>query len=46
LEEAIAVILRNSNIFSVSDNVSVMNDIKEGKITKNISSDVSAKNTD
>nr|MDD3720788.1 PKD domain-containing protein [Candidatus Gracilibacteria bacterium] len=46
LEEAIAVILRNSNLFSIEDNALVMQDIKDGKITENLSTDVSPKNPD
>ncbi|USN58360.1 MAG: hypothetical protein H6767_08945 [Candidatus Peribacteria bacterium] len=46
LEEAIAVILRNSGIFSIADNQAVMNDILAGRITENIAEDVAPKNLD
>lgn len=46
LEEALAVILRNSNLFTIWDNALVIQDIKDWKITWNLSSDVSPKNTD
>lgn len=46
LEEAISTILRNSNIFSVEDNNKVIEEITNWDITENLSSDVSAKNTD
>ena len=41
LEEAIAVLLRNSWIFTITDNESVLNDIRNWIITANISPDVS-----
>lgn len=46
LEEALAVILRNSNLFTIWDNALVIQDIKDWKIAGNLSSDVSPKNTD
>ena len=41
LEEAIAVLLRNSGIFTIADNESVLMDIRNWVITENISPDVS-----
>ena len=46
LEEAIAVILRNSGIYTIDDNKQMFQDILAGKITKKLSEDVSPKNTD
>jgi len=46
LEEAVAVILRNSWIFSIEDNQAVMQDILAGNITENIADDVIPRNTD
>lgn len=46
LEEAISVILRTSNIFTIQDNSLVIQDIKNWIITQNLSTDVWPKNTD
>ncbi|MFA5916733.1 MAG: S-layer homology domain-containing protein [Candidatus Gracilibacteria bacterium] len=46
LEEAVSIILRNSNLFSVEDNNSVLADIANGKITEKLADDVGAKNID
>lgn len=46
LEEAVSVILRNSNLFSVEDNNSVLIGITNWKITEKIADDVSVKNID
>ncbi len=46
LEEAIAVILRNSGIFTIVDNEQVRQDIIDGKVTKQLSDDVYPKNSD
>ncbi len=40
LEEAIAVLLRNSGIFTIEDNAQVVESIRSGKISENLSSDV------
>ena len=44
LDEALAVILRNSGIFTIEDNKKVIKQIYDWKITKNLSDDVSPKN--
>ena len=46
LEEAIAVLLRNSWVFTIGDNKAVMENILTGNITNNISEDVSPTNPD
>lgn len=46
LEEALAVLLRNSWIFTIENNQQVMSDISAWIITANISNDVSPKNPD
>lgn len=46
LEEAIKLILKNSNLFSEEDNQKIINDINDWVITNNLASDVSAKNSD
>ncbi len=46
LEEAIAVILRNSGIFSIEDNKKVLQKIYSGEIDENLSDDVKARNSD
>jgi hypothetical protein len=46
IEEAVSVILRNSNLFSVEDNNTVLADIANWKITTNLADDVSPKNID
>jgi len=40
LEEAVAVLLRNSGIFTIADNQRVISDIWSGRITENIANDV------
>jgi len=45
LDEALAVILRNSGIFSVEDNKNVLSKIYSWEITENLAEDVFAKNT-
>ncbi|MDD3302787.1 MAG: PKD domain-containing protein [Candidatus Gracilibacteria bacterium] len=46
LEEAIAVILRNSKIFTIEDNNTVIQNIENGTITDVLSTDVSPLNSD
>ncbi len=46
LEEAVSVILRTSNIFTIWDNSFVIQDIRDWKITNNLSTDITPKNTD
>jgi len=46
LEEAIAVLLRNSGIFTIEDNQQVLQAIRDGGITENISPDVSPTDND
>ncbi len=46
LEESIAVLLRNSGVFTIEDNQRVMQDILAGRITESISDDVSPTNPD
>jgi len=46
LEEAIAVILRNSKIFTIEDNNNVIKNIENRNITDSLSSDVSPLNSD
>ena len=46
LEESVAVLLRNSGVFTIEDNQAVMQDILAGRITENISDDVSPTNSD
>jgi len=46
LEESIAVLLRNSGVFTIEDNQRVMQDILAWKITENLSDDVSPTNSD
>jgi len=46
LEEAISVILRNSNLFSVEENNAILKDITDWKITEKLADDVPAKNID
>ncbi|MDQ7023207.1 MAG: PKD domain-containing protein [Candidatus Gracilibacteria bacterium] len=43
LDEALAVLLRNSGIFTIEDNKKVIEKIYSGEITKDLSDDVSAK---
>ena len=45
LEEAIAVLLRNSGIFTIEDNQRVISDIRSWIITENLSPDVSPTDT-
>lgn len=46
LEEAISVILRNSNIFTKEDNNNVIQKINNWEITESLAKDFNAKNTD
>lgn len=45
-EEAIAVLLRNAGIFTISDNAEVIRDIGAGNITQSIAPDVAPRNDD
>ena len=46
LEESIAVLLRNSGVFTIEDNQEVMQNILAGNITESLSNDVSPTNSD
>jgi len=46
LEESVAVLLRNSGVFTIEDNQAVMQDILAGRITEKLSDDVSPTNSD
>lgn len=46
LEEAIALVLRDSNIFTIEDNNKVIEEIRSWNIKENLSTDVWAKNSD
>lgn len=45
LEEAVAVLLRNSGIFTINDNQRVVNEIRAGRITRNLAPDVAPTDT-
>ncbi len=46
LEEALAVLMRNSSVFTIQDNNIIINQISAGTITADLSKDVKVKNTD
>ncbi|MDD5769715.1 MAG: PKD domain-containing protein [Candidatus Gracilibacteria bacterium] len=46
LEEALAVLLRNSSIFTIEDNNKIISDINSGIITTDLSNDVKPKSLD
>lgn len=46
LEEAVAVLLRNSEVFTIEDNTNIINQISQGRITESLSDDITPNNPD